>query len=224
MAALKRFIDHLFYLLGYVPNKEYVDAKNLHKLEIDATKEVLDQLRSQLEEANAKLEEVGYDAYIAVRKRNAELESAQDKIEKDIEESTEFYKKVQSDISKMMHNDPLLGFPQNMAFPGATSVDARLIDEGEDIGKVVSISGRTIFTDDMTAKIHSATSMDDKYMIAVNQLIKLGLTDHIMKQIINYGGLQLTFGYNEDCTSIELYYNVQCVKPEVMHVIDRKEK
>lgn len=224
MKVLKRWIDRLFALLGYTPTEEYTEACKLHKRAITEVEKVLEQLRNQLDAANAKLEEVGYDAYVAVRERNAELERTQDKIQKDVEETTEFYKSVQSSITGLLQKDPILGFPQNMVFPGATSVDARVMDGETSDEKIINISGRTIFTDDITAKIHDTTNLNDKYMIAVNQLIKLGLTDHIMKQIINYGGLQLTFGYNEGCTSIELYYNVQCVKPKVLHVVKRNDE
>ena len=123
----------------------------------------------------------------------------------------------------MMHNHQLFGFGNAKAIPGATVVTCIGCGHKTDNDNMSHVvTGRTIFTDDVTAKINNAASIQDKYSIAINALIRLGIMDQITKNLLSNGSIQFVLAFNGDCTASELYYTVEAVKPNATFTIEHK--
>lgn len=218
MSMFQRFIKWLLPKLGLV----YISQEDMSKMtdKLIETKSKFMRLQDQnnvLSRENdylkAHINTVEFKTLEEYERKQRELETRQDVIDHDICEANDYYKEVQSALSKALHDSEVFGFKRSMAFPGSTSVQGGIVTN-DDNSKDVVISGRTIFPDDVTQEIQNATSMHDKYLIALNHLIRYGIVEQIAKNIINNGALEFTLAYNKNCTCLELYYQVRCDKPE----------
>lgn len=214
---LKKILS--FFKLAYITESEVEDLQNLILYHEENFQQAMRErhefsvLATQLKE---QVDILGGTSLLEEKRRNDELEKRQDKIEADLEKAEEYYKVVQKALSEALHNDPMYGFNKAMAFPGSTSVTtADYIEEGNE-GKfsATAICGRSILFDQDTAAIRNLPDMRSKYQYGFNHLLKYGLVDQLARMIVNSGAIQLSYAYNKDCTTMELYYNVQVRKPD----------
>jgi len=132
---------------------------------------------------------------------------------KDVEAGEKYYKEVQKQVSNVLHNDLEWKFPNAMAFPGSTvmNTDPGVNKNGE---PCFTIKGRIVLPDDVTGVIQHKTSINDKYNVIVNNMVKLGLMDRVVKSMIQFGLIEYTIGYNSDCTTCEVYYQIIVDTPQ----------
>lgn len=229
----KRFLIWLLKKFDYTSMKytEYRDlldrvtalTQEKESLEDDFIKQFkeLSEVREVYLALKDRFNEINGTSIEEQMKINYELESKMAKIQFDMEKAEEYYKEVQSTLSKALHGDIVFGFNKGMCFPGSTSVTTNEYNEIQNNGeedsefKVISLSGRSVMMDEDTARLRTYPDMTSKYRYALAHLIKYNITDQIAKMLINSGVVQLVLGYNEDNTSTEVYYNIQVRKPDV---------
>lgn len=222
-----KFIDWLFGLFGYVSKKSaeatlnnQLDTKDKLYLSMFEGKEhsykMLQAQYQELEEKYQALltraEAMNLTTMEELNEENKKVHLENDQLHASLKEAEEYYKTVQKQVSEALHEDPVFGFNKSMAFPGSSSIDCR--KDAKDT--IIIASGRSILDDETTAKIQRLPSISMKYQIGLNHLLKYGLLNKLMENLINHGALQFTYGYNKDCTCIEMYYNIQCKRPDTI--------
>lgn len=216
---IKKFIHWLCTKLGYVPETQYrIVQENLSELTI-AHNKYEHEMENQLNDFRERVTAMEFVTMEELKNENEALKLNQDKIAAQLLQAENFYKDVQTQITDMMHVSPIMGFPAAMRFPGASTItDHKIKNPGNE--DHILVTGRTIFTDDVTAKIQAAHSMTDKLLIIRTELIKQGLVDKIAKNLINSGAFVITIGYNKDCTTCEAYYMLKAIIPETDLIIN----
>ena len=203
--------------LAYISIDEVENMKDTIKYHEENFMQAMSE-RKEFSELATKLQEqvdaLGGISLLEEKRRNDELEKRQDKIVASMEEAEEYYKQVQKALSEALHSDPVFGFNKAMAFPGSTSVTTADYTEDGDIGKYTALCGRSIMFDQDTAAVRNLPDMRSTYQYGFNHLLKYGLVDQIARMIVNSGAIQMTYAYNADCTTMELYYDIQVRKPD----------
>lgn len=220
-----KLLDKILLWLGYVPKHEKDDMvkhiESLMSANADLKYECKD-LIVKYKEACARIDDIEFETIESVHQKNKELHAENDRLHAAINESEEHYNAIQRQLSDMMHEHPVFGFGNSRAIPGASIVTS--VGIGDTTNHMSNmITGRTIFTDDVTAKINNAPSVHEKYSIAINKLIQLGILDQIAKNMVASGSIQFVLAFNGDCTASELYYTVETVKPDASFSIEYKK-
>lgn len=195
--------------------------------DVSRQEKLLDAYVHQVEELNHNLNKLSedhekllkdYDIYQIIEKkdldkRNDELNAQNDKLQKDLEDAIEFFKTVEKSLSKLVESDDCFRFKNAVAIPGSTSIATKVFTGEQENESEIVVSGRTIMDDQTTSLVHQYPSITDKYKIFLNTLIQYGVLDQITKQLLNQGALTMEIGYNEDCTSAEVYYQIRAIRP-----------
>lgn len=177
------------------------------------------KLQDEIKQLNSKYQSVEAESMLKLKNENDELNARLDKIMSDCDKAEEFYKTVQEMVSKALSEDSRFKFGSTGGIPGSSHVGVSSGINSNEETEIV-INGRTVFLDEITDKIQHATSMNEKYSIALNQLIKYGLLEKVAQRMIQSGALEFTLGYNQNCTSLELFYQITCKKPDSLLNID----
>ena len=178
-----------------------------------------DQLTEELNICRGRINAMDLTSMEELKEENDRLQAEQDRITAEMQKSEEYYKEVQKDLRRALHDDHMFSFARNMCFPGSSSVSCETIQEmHKNPLNFIVVCGRTTMDDEATAKLKTIPGINQKYSYCLNYLMRLGLVDKIAKNIIN-GGLALTLTYNEDCTTNEIYYEAKCMVPESGYLI-----
>lgn len=224
---MRKFLNWFFGLFGYIYKQ---DATNQLNIQLE-TKDKLytsliegktheyktlynehEKLKEEYKTLLKRVNEMELTSMEELKAENEKVHLENDQLQASMKEAEEYYKTVQKQVSEVLHEDSVFGFNKSMAFPGSSSIDCRK-DQND---TVIIASGRSILDDDTTAKIQRLPSISMKYQIGLNHLLKYGLLNKLIENLINHGALQFTYGYNKDCTCIELYYNIQCKRPDTI--------
>lgn len=177
-------------------------------------------LNRRLNKANKIIEEMSATSIQEQVEINKKLQLEQDRINAAMQKAEEYYKSVQEALNKALQDNGVYKFDSRMAFPGSTSFNGGEYRENNE--KYIIVSGRTILTDDDTAKMKMLPSLEEKYQYAYNHLLQWGLVEKIAKTLVTSGGTAFTLAFNPDCTCTEVYYNIQVKKPDTALTIDLK--
>lgn len=210
-----RWILKLFGLQVFT-DQEVLHQKNLmsaYNLQVDNLHKEINKLSEDHEKLLKDFESYQIIDKKDLDKRNDELNAQNDKLQKDLEEATEFFKTVEKSISKLVESDDCFKFKNAVAIPGSTSIATKVFTGKHENESEIVVSGRTIVDDQTTSMIHQYPNVIDKYKIFLNTLIQYGALDQITKQLLNQGALTMEIGYNEDCTSAEVYYQIRAIRP-----------
>lgn len=154
-----------------------------------------------------------------IQEENQKLKTEHDRIRVEMNETQEYCKRVEKQVRLALHDDHSFSFARNMCFPGSSSVSCETIQEThKNPIHFMTMCGRTTMDDEATAKLKQIVGINQKYVFCLNYLMKLGLIDKIAKNLVN-GGLSVTIGYNDDCTTNELYYEAKCMVPDNGNII-----
>jgi len=225
---IRRFFNWLFGLLGYAPRVDLDRERNVMTRELDEYKRrcdllgqraqviasVLDTVNAQLEEHKKLAEYLKYDTMESLKIEN-------ERVLKMAQECEDHCKRVETEVSKIMHSDEVFRFSGKPAIPGATVVQMRplLGLSTEEDGNSLAIIGRTVLTDDATREIHGYVSFSEKYSYLIRYLYQQSITQRIVDNILSSGAVQFTLGYNEDTTTVEAYYKIICALPDPSSVV-----
>lgn len=201
-----RFIDHMATTFGYISKKEYDDLCIKY-----------DALKHSHHLAKERIAALKFETMETLNEVNKELSAENDRLQAEIVEAEKYFNEVQRQLSEGMHTDPVFGFAGSRAIPGATIV--RPIST---IGDVITVAGRTIFDDAITAKINNNPNISEKYWIAINSLTRLGIIEKIADNLLQCGAIQFTLAFNPDCTTSELYYKIDAQRAETTFNIKNK--
>lgn len=204
---MKRFVIWLCSLFNLIsiPRDEYNDlAHNF------ATSTVaLQNAKMECERLHAII--VACDGY----NMNA-LHEENERLKADVKKAEDYYQQIQTEMHNVLKESPQFAFHRSQCFPGSAVM--QLVSSPKNSG--VSINGRSVFDDDTTAKIQHASSISDKYKIALDYVNKTGMINRVASQLINNGALTFTLAYNPDCTVLEFYYTITADTPENPFVLD----
>ena len=217
MNLICRLINWLCNKFNYIPD---IAQKRITELEISAD-ESLKQVGNLLQESTenlvqATLEIEQLQKHVEnskvlnmeeLQKENTRVMLENDKLRHDLKESNEYFEKVESQVSEILHNDNIFGFKRSMCFPGASTITSFTKENS------ICIAGRIVLEDSVSAKMQQLASVSERYYLAHNQLIKYGLLERMIKDAASQGGIAYTLGYNNNCTATELYYAME-VKPQ----------
>lgn len=210
-----RWVLKLFGLQVFT-DQEVLNRNNL----ISAYDHQIDALHKELTRLSADHEKLlkDFDTYQIIDKkdldkRNDELNAQNDKLQKDLEEATEFFKTVEKSISKLVESDDCFKFKNAVAIPGSTSIATKVFTGKHENESEIVVSGRTIVDDQTTSMVHQYPNIIDKYRVFLNTLIHYGALNQITEQLLYQGVLTMEIGYNEDCTSAEVYYQMRVIRP-----------
>lgn len=227
MNLLHRLIDWLCKVTGYIPKvaQQEISKNNAEIADtIDRLERSVISTNTKLMEASEKVKELQYHVDQSnvlnmeqLQEENKRVMLENDKIHKDMQEANEYYKEVQTQISELMHGDPLFGFKRSVTIPGSSTLTGVIKDD------TAVVAGRMVMEDSVTAKMEQEPSLRERYYIATNQLAKYGLLDRIMQEALNLGGVQFTLAYNDNCTATELYYAME-IKTKQSMLTFGKEK
>ena len=179
-------------------------------------------LNRRLSKATKTIEETSATTIQEQKEINEKLQLEQDRLNAAMQKSEEYYKTVQETLNKALQENGVYKFDSRMAFPGSTSFNGGEYRENDE--KYIIVTGRTILTDEDTAKMKALPSIEDKYHYAYNHLLQWGLVEKISKTLVTSGGTAFTIAFNPDCTCAEVYYNVQVKKPDTMLTVDLKKE
>lgn len=214
MSLLRWFVDWLCARMNYVPKlaTEYMKTQDtvMQKMteRIALADEVIERLKGENETLQAQLEESKYMDY-----KKIELEN--DRVRQEIKEMNEYYRKIQTEVSDILHGDKNFKFPYNLRLPGSTTLQD-LTDDN-----MIHVCGRTGIPDTLRARFDNETSLVSQFNMMYNHLIQYKVINKMVDMIVQNGGLQLTVGYNEENTSGEIYYSMTVMKPEGMIIIKK---
>ena len=227
MILLRKLIDWLYKITGYCPQEAEIKFAEQLENVVNNYSDVVDRMSKiaqELIDANKKVKELQQQIdecalldLIELNDRNIGLESENLRLQGEINESKEYYRKIEGELSDIMHNDKRFGFGQNMTFPGSTSLI------GEKSGDSVLVYGRSVLLDTIAQQIQDTPSMTEKYSIAINYLIKNGLIEKLTRQLISQGAVQFTIGFNENNTSLEIYYALEAKVKENTLEFDKND-
>lgn len=213
--SLLRWFLKLFGLQVFT-DQEVLNRKNLiiaYDRQIYALNESLDKLSADHEKLLKDFDTYQIIDKKDLDKRNDELNAQNDKLQKDLEEATEFFKTVEKSISKLVESDDCFRFKNAVAIPGSTSIATKVFSGKHENESEIVVSGRTIVDDQTTSMVHQYPNIIDKYRIFLNTLIHYGALNQIVEQLLYQGALTMEIGYNEDCTSAEVYYQMRVIRP-----------
>lgn len=217
---MKKFFDWLFGLFGYV-SKDDTDTKYADLLELYGVVKVqVDEIMAARDSLQKLVDETSRLTMKELNDENIALKLENDRVQQLVQDGESYYRQVQEQLSDEMHKDPVFSFSRSPAIPGAATYSAEEDYNGDDT--TVVISGRSVFIDEVTAKIHNAHDVREKYMIALNNLKVTGMLDRIAQDLINHGCLQIVLAYNKACTTNELYFNLKCEKPKATIYIEKE--
>lgn len=214
MGLIRKFIDWFCAKFNYYPFNTYERIDALAKecdaksIKIDGLTEELTQALTRIKELEASFDEAKYMDY-----KKIELDN--DRISQEIKEMNEYYRKIQTEVSDILHGDKNFKFPYNLRLPGSTTLQ----DLTED--NMIHVCGRTGIPDTLRARFDSEASLINQFNMMYNHLIQYRVINKMVDMIVQNGGLQLTVGYNEENTSGEIYYSMTVVKPEGMIIIKK---
>jgi hypothetical protein len=221
---IKRFLIWLGKKIGLIfltqdQYKALMNSNEYYRSAYDHARSEYKDLSEALIELQAKFDEADATSILEQKKINDELMLKQDQIQAAMEKTEEYYKTVQETLSKALHSDAVYGFNRSLAFPGSTAVTTHEYQDSDN-ERFVVISGRTIVDDATTAVLRTMPDINSKYRHLYNYMVQYGLIDKIARMLVNSGALQFTLAYNSDCTTCEVYYNVQLKKVENQWVVD----
>lgn len=211
---MKRLLEWLCKKFDFMPSVAIRKINDLSSVNSNLS-DLVCQKRQEIDDVRAELQEATLLDKVKLDEINKALNLENDRLQKELENAEAYYKKVQEQVSEILHGDKTYGFNGHVAIPGATALTKSIVSDGSfsvkdgTETKYVTIHGRTLLLDTITTQIQADPSISGKYNIAYNQLLKYGIMDKIMQNLVSSGALQFTFGYNDDCTTIELYYTVE---------------
>ena len=190
------------------------ESENWHSIlmsvESKKSAEIAD-LILKLQDKMNRINSVEFKTMEEYKKTQEELDAKQNQLQKDIESCLKFEEDVQKQLSKALHESVEFGFQYNMAIPGSISIRDEIHKETDENGeskKVDSIRGRIIFDDAMTAKLSNEISLQKRFSMILDYMQSLGTFNQISRMIMRSNGIQYALAYNEDCTCLELYYQL----------------
>lgn len=220
MSWFRNILDKIADKLGYISKSEMYSISDSFKVKLMKLTTDNINLQSRYDQLMTDYNTSEASTKLELQKANQELQSKIDKIMADCKTAEDYYKSVQKQISEALTEDSRFKFGFRGGIIGSSHVgSAKDTNSGN-----ILINGRTVFLDEVTEKIQRASSMNEKYYIALNQLIKYGLIEKVSERLIQSGALEFTLGYNQDCTSLELFYQITCVPPEAMLTVDYNDK
>lgn len=228
---LEKIIDWLYNLIGYCPKqiaKQFDDLvcpdRENTCTEETSFQERIDRIRNVLMESNEriqKLEDQIEECSMLDMKElleiNNQLTEDNQKLMKEIEKSEEYYHKVQVQVSDILHGDKTFGFGRNPCIPGSTSLMSEKVEDS------IRVYGRTIFTDVLAERIKQEPSVRNKFQMAYSELLRNGLIDKLVRQLVSLGAISMTLGFNENNTTLEVYYTLEAVHHESIYLGEDEE-
>lgn len=217
MGLIRKFIDWFCTKFNYYPLNTYerIDAvtKELNDeiCKADRLTEELAKALVRIRELETSFDEAKYMDY-----KKIELEN--DRVRQEIKEMNEYYRKIQTEVSDILHGDKNFKFPYNLRLPGSTTLQD-LTDDN-----MIHVCGRTGIPDTLRARFDNETSLVNQFNMLYNHLIQYKVINKMVDMIVQNGGLQLTVGYNEENTSGEIYYSMTVMKPEGMIIIKKENE
>lgn len=228
MSLIHWFIEWLCKVTGYIPKSA---QDKINHFQEDATKSLEEMQRhvtattEQLLEATARIEELQYHVeqskildMESLQKENLRVMEENEHIRKELAESNEYFKKVESQISGILHKDEVFGFHRSVCIPGASTLTATTVDD------TICVAGRTVLEDSITAEMEQEPSIRERYYMAHNYLVKYGLIQKMIEYVASQGGIQYTLGFNENNTATELYYAMEVVSKSSILEFGKKAK
>lgn len=216
MGIISKFVEWYCGKYNYFPENTYERIDTV-------TKEYNDEvcknegLTDKLTQAEARIieleERFNESQYMDYKK----IELDNDRVQQEMKEMNEYYRKIQSEVSDILHGDKSFKFPYNLRLPGSSTLQ----DLTE--GNMIHVCGRTGIPDTLRARFDNESSMINQFTMMYNHLIKYKVINKMIDMIIQNGGLQLTVGFNEENTSGEIYYSMSVVKPDGMLVIKKDD-
>ena len=214
MGIISKFIEWYCKKYNYFPENTYERIDTVTKEyndEVCKNEGLTDRL-TQAEARIAELEErFNESQYMDYKK----IELDNDRVQQEMKEMNEYYRKIQSEVSDILHGDKSFEFPYNLRLPGSSTLQ----DLTE--GNMIHVCGRTGIPDTLRARFDNESSMINQFTMMYNHLIKYKVINKMIDMIIQNGGLQLAVGFNEENTSGEIYYSMSVVKPDGMLVIKK---
>lgn len=217
MNLLRRIIDWLCDKLNYIPKnaqKVIFDLEDESKARMERVGKSLQESTENLIQATLEIDQLQKHIEASkvldmeeLQKENNRVLLENDKLRHDLKEANKYFEEVESQVSRVLHEDAVFGFKKSMCFPGASTITSFTKENS------ICIAGRIVLEDSVSAKMQQLASMSERYYLAHNQLIKYGLLERMVKDAASQGGIAYTLGYNEDCTATELYYAME-VKPQ----------
>lgn len=201
------WFERILEFFGLVPKTKYQTAcKRILQLEEQRVK-----LTVQRDQMLERINEVEFQSMEDYKTDNENLRNTNSNMLRLIVDIKEIAEAVQKELSKALHKTEAWGFPNNMAFPGSTSVTSDIIEKDGDA--YLTIKGRTICDDAQTTQIQQATSLRSQIDIIISILKKFGIYEKIVDMIISTNAIEYTLAFNPDCTTSEIYYQVVVRKP-----------
>lgn len=214
MGMITKFVDWFCRKYNYFPSNAYEQVDEL-TAEVDNEVSKNKDLTCKLSQAEVRITELEkrFDESLYMDYKKIELDN--DRIQQEIKEINSYYRKVQTEVSDILHGDKSFEFPYNLRLPGSTTLQ----DLTE--GNMIHVCGRTGIPDTLRARFDNESSLVNQFTMMYNHLIQYKVVNRMIDMIIKNGGLQLTVGYNKENTSGEIYYSMTVVKPDGMLVIKK---
>lgn len=186
------------------------------------------ELKSQLDQKDAEIEklqkELDSPAFHTIQEYDTHMKQQDEKIQKletDIAETTTFMKDVLSQVDGTLDGNPVWGFPNEPAFPGAVSISIGYDRSGDD--KIIRVQGKSYFDSDTADKILGEMNVSTRYSRMVRALQLQGLGDRLSKELLRSPAIQYTLGYGEDIDGEKkLYalYRIEAILHDEVIIMD----
>lgn len=199
--------ERILWFLGLVPKTMYQESQeSYNKLE-----HKYEELKIQHQQMIEHISTVEFQTMEDYKTDNENLRNTNSNLTRLIVDTKEIAEAVQKELSKALHKTEAWGFPNNMAFPGSTSVTSDTIEKDGD--EYLTIRGRTICDDAQTTQIQQAVSLRSQIDVIISILKKFGIYEKIVDMIISTNAVEYALAFNPECTTSEIYYQVVIRKP-----------
>lgn len=214
----------MFGLMKESKHLEEIEAlKSSHEAEVTELSATIEELRGKLESQKKTIESVQIENDAVIKElrdaaskleeilqtRNELISSVEfqdmahykaenEKLQQGIEDAKQIAETLQTQLSDVLHDHDIWGFPGKPAFPGSTVVTNVVESIIKDGTTNLVLRGRTIFDDKVSQQIGEKPTLNDQMSVALLAMKKQGVFDKILRDLITSGCIAYTIGVIND--------------------------